>query len=228
MKKFLKFILIFVLVIVLLVGATVGTVLIVLSDKTNEVEVDKYEEMTVQESIASPLNEALSKMKDTYSLTLSLSETDVNNIIYALIKEKINPDYNPKSGTTDKETYVYSGLVLPDDVPIWGGRSIAVNSVYAKLDGDFLTLNATANAAGLVKSRFHVTLKLETTEKEYRMLITECKLGKINLAGNTAKKALDKGDADGSLNGELKKNNIPFTFNSNDMTLVGTKEEVNN
>ena len=184
--------------------------------------------MTVQESIASPLNDALSKMKDTYSLTLSLSETDVNNIIYALIKEKINPDYNPKSGTTDKETYVYSGLVLPDDVPIWGGRSIAVNSVYAKLDGDYLTLNATANAAGLVKSRFHVTLKLETTEKEYRMLITECKLGKINLAGNTAKKALDKGDADGSLNGELKKNNIPFTFNSNDMTLVGTKEEVNN
>ena len=62
MKKFLKFILIFVLVIVLLVGATVGTVLIVLSDKTNEVEVDKYEEMTVQESIASPLNDALSKM----------------------------------------------------------------------------------------------------------------------------------------------------------------------
>lgn len=228
MKKFLKFILIFVLVIVLIVGATVGTVLFIVSDKTNEVEVDKYKEQALQEAIATPLNDALSKMKDTYSLTLSLTENDINNIIYALIKEKINPDYNPKTGTTDKELYVYSGIVLPGSIPVVGGKSVSVNSIYAKLDGDYITLNATANAVGMVKSRFHVTFKVETSDNEYRMFITEAKLGKINLIGKTAKKAMDKGDTEESLNDYFKKNNIPFKYIEDDMKLVGTKEEVNN
>lgn len=227
MKKFLKFILIFVLVIVLLVGATVATVFIVLSDKTNEVDVASYEELSTQEVISAPLNDALSSMKDTYKFDFALNEKQINNLIYSIIKAKLNPNYNPKTGTTDEELNVYTGVTVPAGVPVFEGKTVAIKSIYVKLNDDLLTLNATVDAAGALKSRVYVTLKIETTSTTYKMTIIEGKVGKLNLFGSLGKKAMDGADLASSINSTLQKNEIPFKFDSETLELVGTKEEVN-
>ncbi len=227
MKKFFKFIIIFILVIVLLVGAIVGTTLFVLSDKTNEVDIESYEEMTTQEAISGPLNDALSKMKDDYELYLRLNEAQINNLIYSVIKAKLNPSYNPKNGTTEAEMNVYTGVVVPEGVPVLGGRSVNVKSAYVKINDDLITFNVTADAAGLLKTRVHFTLKIETTDTDYKITITEAKIGKINALGKAAKRGYEEGDVEKSVNDSFSKNGIPLTLSIDNQTLIGKKEDVN-
>ena len=229
MKKFFKGLLIFILVIVLLVGGMVAGVVIVLSDKTNDVDISQYDsEVTPLDILSTHLNKSLNEMKDTYEIELTLSEAEVNNIIYNIIKTNINPEYNPVSGTTEAEKNVYVGLVVPNEVSLIGGEVISVNSIYAEYIGNNIKLNVTINGANIIRSRVQIEFKIETTDNEYILSLVTLKLGKINLIGKGIRKLGASFGGSDEVNDYFNSNNIPFTLFLEEGYLKGNKEEVNN
>ena len=164
MRKFFKGLLIFILVLVLLIVIPVGGILFAISDKTNDLDVNQYNNEAIFEVLSENVSEALDKMKTDYALEVKLSEEEVNNIIYSIIKSSINEQYNPVSGTTPLELNVYVSEEIPDDVPIIGGENIYVVSCYVEYIGDNIRFNVTFDLAGMLKTRLQIEVSVETTE----------------------------------------------------------------
>ena len=168
MGKLFKFIFKLILIVLLLALIPVVATVVLIKDNTNEVDISQYEEgITIDDMISDTLSESLAKMKDTYDIKFTLTEKDANNLIYAFIKKSLNTNYNPISGTTPDELNAYPGLVLPSDLPVVGGKSVALNSIYVKYNGEKITFNACADALGFLKTRLHFTFEIETLENEY-------------------------------------------------------------
>lgn len=227
MRKFFKGLLIFIIVLVLLIVIPVGGILFAISDNTNDLDVNQYNNEAMSEVLSENIGEALDKMKTDYALEVKLSEEEVNNIIYSIIKSSINEQYNPVSGTTPLELNVYVSEEIPDDVPIIGGENIYVVSCYVEYIGDNIRFNVTFDLASMIKTRLQIEISVETTEDYYIINIYKIRAGKINLVSKGARRIITSFEGEDEVNNYFKENNIPFTYDNNESYLIGKKEEVN-
>jgi len=223
-KKLFKFIFKLILFVIILVAIVVGVSIYMISDKTDNAPINSYDTtQTVETVLAQQLNSGLNDMPESYNLDIVFDEDSLNQILFAVVRKSLNPDFDPKSDDKAK-TYAYC-FELPKDLPVVGGWAMGAKNVYGEVEGEEVTINVTADVANFIKTRIYFTFKVETTENDYVLTITKIKFGKINLAGSLVKTALKSFDVDSMVNNAIGNTKLPFVFNSADFTLTCTKED---
>ena len=229
-KKLFKLVIGLVLIALLIVGAVVGLTLYAISDNTDEAPIDLYDtSATTDTIIAKRVAYGLDNMEEDYNLDLVFDEDSLNILLFSMVRKYLNPDFNPKSGTTSKEIYAFS-FEIPSDLPLVGGKALGAKSLYGKINGDNVTINITGDIAGKYKTRLFFTFSAETKEEEYVLHINELQMGKIKLINGTLSNfVLDKIkssiDINKEVNTQLEKVNLPFKFNIDDYTLIANKQD---
>ena len=158
--KLLKGLLVFLLVVVLFVVVVVVGVIIAVSSNVDEFDASKIDtNYQTNDILKENLNSALDNLGTEYALDVLLDEKELNTLLYAVAKEKINNEYDPVNGETSQQKYIFT-------MPIVGGMELNVKHMYATIDNDTVTINLTGEALGFIKTRVYFTFKVEATDTE--------------------------------------------------------------
>lgn len=222
MKKLIKGLIITLLVLVLIVVALVVGLVIAISSNVDEFDASKIDtNYTTNDVLKENLNYALDNLGEEYALDVLLDEKEINTLLYAVAKENINEKYNPVSGETSEELYIFT-------VPVTSGLEVNVKHMYATVDDDTVTVNLTGEAFGFVKTRIYFTFKVEATETEYILNISALKCGKLNLIAGVFKNSLKTAGVDTTVNDKFKEMEFPFELDINSVSLKANKDEFSN
>lgn len=230
--KLIKFLLKTILGLICLVLIFIVTIMILLSGSGNNPPLEAYKNNdTTKNIITNSLNESLSKMKDTYSIDLSLDSDKLNKIIFNVIRDYFNSDYDPINGQTDKEKYINSFLSIPSNVPLVGGKELILKNAYVEFDNDKLIFNSDIDLFGFIKSRIYIEMTLNSDKDSIYLAINKLKLGKISMLNknNTFALSIYKSFLDiEAINSTLKEKNIPLTIDCDNLKIICLKKDLKN
>lgn len=230
--KLIKFLLKTILGLICLVLIFIVTIMILLSGSGNNPPLEAYKNNdTTENIITNSLNESLSKMKDTYSIDLSLDSDKLNKIIFNVIRDYFNSDYDPINGQTDKEKYINSFLSIPSNVPLVGGKELILKNAYVEFDNDKLIFNSDIDLFGFIKSRIYIEMALNSDKDSIYLAINKLKLGKISMLNknNTFALSIYKSFLDiETINSTLKEKNIPLTIDCDNLKIICLKKDLKN
>ena len=230
--KLIKFLLKTILGLICLVLIFIVTIMILLSGSGNNPPLEAYKNNdTTENIITNSLNESLSKMKDTYSIDLSLDSDKLNKIIFNVIRDYFNSDYDPINGQTDKEKYINSFLSIPSNVPLVGGKELILKNAYVEFDNDKLIFNSDIDLFGFIKSRIYIEMTLNSDKDSIYLAINKLKLGKISMLNknNTFALSIYKSFLDiEAINSTLKEKNIPLTIDCDNLKIICLKKDLKN
>lgn len=230
--KLIKFLLKTILGLICLVLIFIVTIMILLSGSGNNPPLEAYKNNdTTENIITNSLNESLTKMKDTYSIDLSLDSDKLNNIIFNVIRDYFNSDYDPINGQTDKEKYINSFLSIPSNVPLVGGKELILKNAYVEFDNDKLIFNSDIDLFGFIKSRIYIEMTLNSDKDSIYLTINKLKLGKISMLNknNTFALSIYKSFLDiEAINSTLKEKNIPLTIDCDNLKIICLKKDLKN
>ena len=206
--------------------------MILLSGSGNNPPLESYKNNdTTENIITNSLNESLTKMKDTYSIDLSLDSDKLNKIIFNVIRDYFNSDYDPINGQTDKEKYINSFLSIPSNVPLVGGKELILKNAYVEFDNDKLIFNSDIDLFGFIKSRIYIEMTLNSDKDSIYLAINKLKLGKISMLNknNTFALSFYKSFLDiEAINSTLKEKNIPLTIDCDNLKIICLKKDLKN
>lgn len=230
--KLIKFLLKTILGLICLVLIFIVTIMILLSGSGNNPPLEAYKNNdTTENIITNSLNESLTKMKDTYSIDLSLDSDKLNNIIFNVIRDYFNSDYDPINGQTDKEKYINSFLSIPSNVPLVGDKELILKNAYVEFDNDKLIFNSDIDLFGFIKSRIYIEMTLNSDKDSIYLAINKLKLGKISMLNknNTFALSIYKSFLDiEAINSTLKEKNIPLTIDCDNLKIICLKKDLKN
>lgn len=230
--KLIKFLLKTILGLICLVLIFIAAIMILLSGSGNNPPLESYKNNdTTENIITNSLNESLSKMKDTYSIDLSLDSDKLNKIIFNVIRDYFNSDYDPINGQTDKEKYINSFLSIPSNVPLVGGKELILKNAYVEFDNDKLIFNSDIDLFGFIKSRIYIEMTLNSDKDSIYLAINKLKLGKISMLNknNTFALSIYKSFLDiEAINSTLKEKNIPLTIDCDNLKIICLKKDLKN
>lgn len=230
--KLIKFLLKTILGLICLVLIFIVTIMILLSGSGNNPPLEAYKNNdTTENIITNSLNESLTKMKDTYSIDLSLDSDKLNKIIFNVIRDYFNSDYDPINGQTDKEKYINSFLSIPSNVPLVGGKELILKNAYVEFDNDKLIFNSDIDLFGFIKSRIYIEMALNSDKDSIYLSINKLKLGKISMLNknNTFALSIYKSFLDiEAINSTLKEKNIPLTIDCDNLKIICLKKDLKN
>lgn len=230
--KLIKFLLKTILGLICLVLIFIVTIMILLSGSGNNPPLEAYKNNdTTENIITNSLNESLTKMKDTYSIDLSLDSDKLNKIIFNVIRDYFNSDYDPINGQTDKEKYINSFLSIPSNVPLVGGKELILKNAYVEFDNDKLIFNSDIDLFGFIKSRIYIEMALNSDKDSIYLAINKLKLGKISMLNknNTFALSFYKSFLDiEAINSTLKEKNIPLTIDCDNLKIICLKKDLKN
>ena len=230
--KLIKFLLKTILGLICLVLIFIVTIMILLSGSGNNPPLEAYKNNdTTENIITNSLNESLTKMKDTYSIDLSLDSDKLNKIIFNVIRDYFNSDYDPINGQTDKEKYINSFLSIPSNVPLLGGKELILKNAYVEFDNDKLIFNSDIDLFGFIKSRIYIEMTLNSDKDSIYLAINKLKLGKISMLNknNTFALSFYKSFLDiEAINSTLKEKNIPLTIDCDNLKIICLKKDLKN
>ena len=230
--KLIKFLLKTILGLICLVLIFIVTIMILLSGSGNNPPLESYKNNdTTENIITNSLNESLTKMKDTYSIDLSLDSDKLNKIIFNVIRDYFNSDYDPINGQTDKEKYINSFLSIPSNVPLVGGKELILKNAYVEFDNDKLIFNSDIDLFGFIKSRIYIEMTLNSDKDSIYLTINKLKLGKISMLNknNTFALSIYKSFLDiEAINSTLKEKNIPLTIDCDNLKIICLKKDLKN
>lgn len=230
--KLIKFLLKTILGLICLVLILIVTIMILLSGSGNNPPLEAYKNNdTTENIITNSLNESLTKMKDTYSIDLSLDSDKLNKIIFNVIRDYFNSVYDPINGQTDKEKYINSFLSIPSNVPLVGGKELILKNAYVEFDNDKLIFNSDIDLFGFIKSRIYIEMTLNSDKDSIYLAINKLKLGKISMLNknNTFALSIYKSFLDiEAINSTLKEKNIPLTIDCDNLKIICLKKDLKN
>lgn len=230
--KLIIFLLKTILGLICLVLIFIVTIMILLSGSGNNPPLEAYKNNdTTENIITNSLNESLTKMKDTYSIDLSLDSDKLNKIIFNVIRDYFNSDYDPINGQTDKEKYINSFLSIPSNVPLVGGKELILKNAYVEFDNDKLIFNSDIDLFGFIKSRIYIEMTLNSDKDSIYLAINKLKLGKISMLNknNTFALSIYKSFLDiEAINSTLKEKNIPLTIDCDNLKIICLKKDLKN
>lgn len=230
--KLIKFLLKTILGLICLVLIFIVAIMILLSGSGNNPPLEAYKNNdTTENIITNSLNESLTKMKDTYSIDLSLDSDKLNKIIFNVIRDFFNSDYDPINGQTDKEKYINSFLSIPSNVPLLGGKELILKNAYVEFDNDKLIFNSDIDLFGFIKSRIYIEMTLNSDKDSIYLAINKLKLGKISMLNknNTFALSIYKSFLDiEAINSTLKEKNIPLTIDCDNLKIICLKKDLKN
>lgn len=214
MKKLFKFLIFFVIIVVLLIGIPLLYLYITIFDSTDEAPTALYNEsVTVEGETAKFVQKALSNETDYY---FTLSEDELNLLIFAYIRKNINTEYYNENCDLDSCKYIMT-FSIPDGVPILGGKRLILKHAYAKMTGDDLTFYITTEVIGM-KTHLNFAFEIEETDESYSFIITKAGLGGLNFMkgiGKLFKKPLFAAlnFTESKLNSFFDEKGLPIKFN---------------
>lgn len=232
MKKIIKFILFFILIIVLIVVGAVVALYISLKNETDETPTALYTaEANKQDIISATLSNGFDMSEKDY-IDITLNETELNILIFCLIREKLNNQYLPlpkeDADYTNPINYVWASN-LDSSIPVVGGKGITIKSAYAKIDGEELKLFMPAIVAGRV-SCVEVYLSFEEDNESFNMKIDTLKIGKTNYASKGSKKVIKLlskvGLSDEKLSNTLSGEDLKVNVNLENLKIGITKDSL--
>lgn len=232
MKKLIKFILILVLIIIVV---AVGSVIAVYASLSNDTDATPKEIYTAEANKSTIISETLSAGFDLSSknyIDITLDETQLNLLIFCIIREKINNDYLPvATGDVDynnKANYVWKAS-LPANVPLLAGKGILIKSIYSKISDEKLMLFMPAIIGNKI-SCVELYLSFEEDNDAFYLLIDTLKIGKVNYAGKGAKRiikvASSMGLTDKSIEDKLNNNELQFDVDLSNLKIGLTKDSL--
>ena len=215
----------FILSICLMVLVVVGLFIYLFTDNGGEMDVDQIDPtLTTETIVSSKFNDGFQNMKDTYSIDVNFTESELNTLLYNFVKKNINSDYDPKNGKNDQTKYVKE-IIFPTDIPVVGGKKAIIKHLYGTINEDKVTINMTFKCFG-INMRIYFTFNITETEESYVLNIEKAYFSKISLTSNVFKKAFVSMES--TINEFFNTYNLPFTFNVNNMNLITSKETLSN
>lgn len=215
----------FILSICLMVLVVVGLFIYLFTDNGGEMDVDQIDPtLTTETIVSSKFNDGFQNMKDTYSIDVNFTESELNTLLYNFVKKNINSDYDPKNGKNDQTKYVKE-IIFPTDIPVVGGKKAIIKHLYGTINEDKVTINMTFKCFG-INMRIYFTFNITETEESYVLNIEKAYFSKISLTSSVFKKAFVSMES--TINEFFNTYNLPFTFNVNNMNLITSKETLSN
>ncbi len=215
----------FILSICLMVLVIVGLFIYLFTDKGGEMDVDQIDPtLTTETIVSSKFNDGFQNMKDTYSIDVNFTESELNTLLYNFVKKNINSDYDPKNGKNDQTKYIKE-IIFPTDIPVVGGKKAIIKHLYGTINEDKVTINMTFKCFG-INMRIYFTFSITETEESYVLNIEKAYFSKISLTSSVFKKAFVSMES--TINEFFNTYNLPFTFNVNNMNLITSKEALSN
>lgn len=228
MKKLIKGLLIFIITIVLIIGIPLGILYFMVADSKDNAPTSLYQDSVVLDrEIADLINHALS---DNENYDFTLSEDDINILIFALIRDSLNKDYY-NSGCDDEECKNIKVITLVEGIPVIGGKKAYFKHLYAEISGKEMTFYATLDILGMIKTRLKLGFEVGEKDGVYTVKVHKMGLGKINLAKGLGKKIRDPifsslGITENEINSKLEKKNLPITFSADDFAFTFDRKDL--
>lgn len=215
----------FIISICLIVLVIVGLFIYLFTDNVGEMDVDQVDTaLTTEAMLSSKFNDGFQNMKDTYSIDINFTESELNTLLYNFVKKNINPDFDPKNGKNDQTKYIKE-IIFPTDIPVVGGKKAIIKHLYGTIDEDKVTINITFKCFG-INMRIYFTFSITETEDNYILNIEKAYFSKISLTSSIFKKAFVSMES--TVNEFFNSYNLPFTLNVNNMNLITSKEALSN
>ena len=227
MKRLFKGILFFLLGIILLVGGTILFLYLKISDSTDLAPIELYNDsITIDQELENLFSKALSDNKN-YDFTLS--EDELNILIFAFIRESLNENYYDSGCTSDACQYVLTES-LDSSIPIVGGKKIILKHIYAVYKENGLEVYATVDVLG-VKTNLNFGFEIEEDDDNFKVIINKVGLGKLNVMkglGKLVRKPVMKalGFAESDINETLIEKKLPITFTEKDFSFSFEKGNI--
>ena len=159
MKGLFKFLFGLFIFLIITVVVPIGILYYQVSDSRDLAPVELYaDDITVQSQISKMMARALESEED--EIYLAFSEEELNLLLFAVIRESVNPDYYK---TTSEADTVIQSMDIPTEVPLVGGKKAVLKHAYAKINGNEVSVYMTARALGIKTS---LNFGLSITESE--------------------------------------------------------------
>lgn len=229
MKKLFKFIFGLVLFVVLLIVVPLTILYFTISDKIDDAPVELYNEsISLNSEVAKLIDRSLDTTDD--NVYLALDEDTLDLILFAIIRESVNPNYYNDECTTDSCKYI-ENIELPEDVPLLGGKKVLVKHAYSKISEKNINAYVTLDILGFIKSKLNIGFEFKEASGVYTIEINKLGLGKLNLMSGFGKMILNPvlngaGLSEEKINQKIKEKNIPVNFISKDFSFTFKKEDL--
>ncbi|HQM18235.1 MAG TPA: hypothetical protein PKZ13_02995, partial [Bacilli bacterium] len=213
MRKVIKIIFATIMGIVLCIGLSILTFYLLLTAGTANPPEELYVAQNQEFSFEDILQKSLMNTKEDQKVKLTLTEDELNKLIYSLIVQEINPDY----------------YKTEEDRAIYDSPEVKIRSVYGEIKDKYLYIRAHVDSYIDVL----VTLKLEIkqTETDFKLVVKKLQLGKFNLTSGLGRLAIEKIllpqiDLEAELNNNFEESDIPVTFTWEDLSFTLTKADL--
>ncbi|MDD4213130.1 MAG: hypothetical protein PHY42_07045 [Bacilli bacterium] len=224
MKGLLKFLFGIIVFVVITVGIPLGISYYYLVDNVDESPLELYEDtVTFDSELTALFNESLN-LTDKTSIDFTFTEDELNKLIFALIRNSGNPNFNPNSeDEANKYLYTFDLADLNTGVEFLNGKKIYVKNIYAKIENDQLYLFLTFSALG-VNSRAKVSVSFEENIDAYKMIFKTLGVGKANMLSGFGSeimmKVLDQLEfSENTFNDVFEQENLPFEIDFADFSV---------
>lgn len=162
--------------IILTIIAIPIAVLFLLFDYTPNIPVEDYVYLPIEQVIADEI-EASAERLSNGELSIQLNQSTLNQMVYSVIVDEINPSYDPASGCEeDVCEYV---LVEPID----DSQSLAITGMWVRLTDNAISLNVGLRLQGTIPYQTRIRFDFEVIDSadELRITYDRLQVGNIPL-----------------------------------------------
>lgn len=230
MKRLLKIIFSIILICILSIIGFFTYMYFAISTDMDNAPVDLYkDDVTLDNELVSLLDGAIDTSIDTDNLMLTLSEDEINKLIFGVIKDNVNSSYRKDDCEKDECLYIYQNKVN-SSIPLIGNRNLTVKNAYVEMMDNSLSAFITLNLMG-IKTNLKVKFSLNKTDEFYLLKIDRLGLGDLNLTNGIGKfvfKRILKYSkiTEDKINEELENKNILLEFDLENLIFSFTKEDL--
>lgn len=151
--------------IILTIIAIPIAVLFLLFDYTPNIPVEDYVYLTLEQVIANEIEASTDRLSNG-ELSIQLNQSTLNQMIYSVIVDEVNPDYNPASGCEDDACeYI---LVEPID----DSQSLAITGMWVRLTDNVISFNVGLRLQGTIPYQTRVRFDFEVIDDADQLRIS--------------------------------------------------------
>lgn len=228
MKTIFKILLGLIIFLIILVVVPIAFLYFSLVDKKDEAPVTLYNSnISLTQELTNAYSEAF-LLDGKESIDLLFDEDDLNKVIFALVRENINPDFMPTENCNDdKCKYI---MFEEFNLPVVGKKEAKVKNIYAQINDHQLGLYMTMEVMGL-QTKAKLTTKFSENDEEFKITFTTLGVGSANLvsgfAGDVLNFILEKSNiTEKVVNQAFVDADLPFVLNLEDNSLNISKDEI--
>lgn len=216
MKKLFKGLIIFVVFLVIMIMICVGFILYRIHDNQDDAPYDLYsDDITVEYQLTQIFNQSFD-LEDKDYLDITLSEEELNKIIYTIIRKDINHKYDPKSDNLN-EKYIKTIEVNT----FLGNQKVIIKSAYVQIENNEFGFYVTLRIFGF-DTKIVTVATIEHDDNNYYITFKKIGLGKLNLLSGLANNILKE-----MFNNQINVPNSHITVDYHNKQISLSKDNLN-